>query len=333
MLFRSVEFGQSFLTRNLNAAAWATPYKDFKPFIDQNITTIRDNAFTGGITKKGKGWEVGTKLGYYGAGYYTAAYPFHTNDRLDYTVNTKFNAWKNKINVVAAIGQRFGNWNYSAGPNRTSQIIANVNVFTQFNERFNLNVSFNNFGFNAPGSGGTKSVSNELSVTPTYNWNTKNANHMISGSYTYSKYDETFFLAPFFTNNNTHTALLMYVPSYFNRNITPDFSVMYFNNKTLPTPLEISLWNFSTGIGWKVNKKLNIKGQAQYNITTTTPNTADKNILASSGVDYKINKKLTWNYLMTANLFQYGNSLIITGYTGTPMYTESSVRTGLQYKF
>ena len=333
----NIEFGQSFLTRDLNAAAWASPYKDFKPFIDQNISTIRDNAFTAGVTKKGKGWEVGTKLGYYGAGYYTAAYPYHTNDRLEYIVNTKFNTWKNKMNVVAAIGQRFGNWNYTTGPNRTAQIIANANVFTQFNDRFNLNVSFNNFGFNAPGVGGTKSVSNELSVTPTYNWNTKNANHMISGSYTYSKYDETFVLFPFFTQNNTHTALLMYVPSYFNRNITPDFSIMYFNNKTTPTPIDISLWNFSTGIGWKVNKKLNVKGQVQYNITTTTPNTADRNVLASSGVDYKINKKLTWNYLMTANVFKYGSSLLgtslIPSYPGIPMYTESTMRTGLQYKF
>ena len=329
----NVEFGQSFLTRNLNAPAWITPYKDFKPFIDQNQSTIRDNAFTAGVTKKGKDWEVGTRLGYYGAGYYTAAYPFHTNDRLEYNVNTKFNAWHKKMNVVAAIGQRFGNWNYTTGPNRTSQIIANANVFTQFNDRFSLNASFNNFGFNAPAGPGYRSVSNELSVTPTYNWNTKNANHMISASYTWSKYDE----APIVTQNNTHTALLMYVPSYFNRNITPDFSVMYFNNKTLPAAIEISLWNFSTGLGWKINKKVNLKGQVQYNITKTSSFTADKNILVSSGIDYKLNKKLTWNYLMTANVFRYGSSLLgsslIPSYAGTPMYTESTLRTGLQYKF
>ena len=333
----NVEFGQSFLTTNLNAAAWATPYKDFKPFIDQNASTIRDNAFTAGITKKGKDWEVGAKLGYYGAGYFTAAYPFHTNDRLDYTVNTKFNAWKNKMNVVASVGQRFGNWSGTIAGGRTTQLIANANVFTQFNERFNLNVSFNNFGFNTPSGLGYKNVSNELSITPTYNWNTKNANHMISGSYTYSVYDERFLAPPTFAHNNTHTALLMYVPSYFNRNITPDFSVMYFNNKITPLVVEISLWNFSTGLGWKVNKKLNVKGQVQYNITTTTPSTADRNVLASSGIDYKINKKLTWNYLMTANVFQFGNSILpsslIAGYTGPVKYTESTLRTGLQYKF
>ena len=41
----NVEFGQSFFTRDLNAPAWFSPYKDFKPFIDQNMSTQRDNAF------------------------------------------------------------------------------------------------------------------------------------------------------------------------------------------------------------------------------------------------------------------------------------------------
>lgn len=334
----NVEFGQSFFTRDLlNPTPFALPYKDFKPFIDQNITTVRDNAFLTGITKKGKDWEVGAKVGYYGAGYYTASYPFHTNDRVEYNVNTKFNTWKKKMNVVAALGQRFGNWNNTLPGGRTAQIIANINVFTQFNDRFSLNVNYNNFGFNTPAGLGYKSVSNEFSINPNYNWNTKKANHLLSATYTWSKYDETFVPPPFFTNNNTQTALLMYVPSYFNRNITPDFSVMYFKNKTLPTPVDITMWNFSTGLGWKINKKLNIKGQIQYNNTTTTPTTDDNNFLLSSGFDYSFNKKLSLNYLMTANVFKFGSSLLGSGltppYIGSPMYTESTLRTGLQYKF
>jgi hypothetical protein len=334
-----VELGQSFLTRDLlNPTPYPGAYKIFKPIINQNVTTVRDNAILTGITKKGKDWEVGAKLGYYGAGYYTASYPFHTNDRLEYNVNTKFNAWKKKMNVVAAVGQRFGNWNNTIAGGRTTQIIANVNVFTQFNDRFSVNANFNNFGFNTPAGLGYKSVTNELSINPNYNWNTKNANHLLSATYTWSKYDETFLTFPGFTKNNTQTALLMYVPSYFNRNITPDFSVMYFKNKTLPTPVDITMWNFSTGLGWKVNKKLNVKGQLQFNNTTVTPTTDDNNLLASSGFDYSFNKKLSLNYLMTANVFKYGSSLpggsLIPAYTaGKPMYTESTVRTGLQYKF
>ena len=334
----NIEVGQSFLTRNQNAATWLTPYKDFKPFIDQNISTIRDNAIITGLTKKGKDWEIGGKLSYYGANYYTAGFPFMSNDRLEYNINTKFNAWKKKTNVIAAIGQRFGNWNYTLGPSRTKQIIVNANVFTQFNERFSLNVSFNNFGFNAPSTTGYKSVSNELSVNPSYNWNTKKANHLLSGTYTWSKYDETYNPSPPLpTHNNTQTALLLYVPSFFNKNVSPDFSAMWFNNKTTPGSVDITLWNFSAGLSWKINKKLNLKGQLQYNSVTTTSFTADKNILATSGFDWKLTKKITWNYNMTANVFRFGSALpsasLTPAYAGVPMYTESILRTGLQYKF
>ena len=94
-----------------------------------------------GVTKKGSDWEIGTKFNYFGAGYYTAGFQFMNNDRMEYLLNTRFNAWKKKVNVVASIGERFGNLSRTAGPDRTKQLIANVNVFTQFNDHFSLNSS------------------------------------------------------------------------------------------------------------------------------------------------------------------------------------------------
>lgn len=333
----NVEVGQSFYTRNQNAAPVVSPYKDFKPFINQNISTTRDNAISTGIVKKGKDWEIGGKMSYYGAGYYTAGYNFLANDRLEYLMNTKFNAFKKKTNVVAAIGQRFGNWNYTSGPNRTRQIIANANVFSQFNEHFTLNISFNNFGFNAPSLTGYKSVSNELSANPTYTWTTKTMSHLISGTYTWSKYDETTYPGPVLSQNNTQTALLLYVPTFFNKKISPDFSVMWFENSSKPTLVDINLWSFSAGLGWKLNKKLNLKGQLSYNISSISPFTADKNLLATAGFDWKLTKKLSWRASMSGNMFRYGSSLLGTSllppYSGMPHYLESSLRTGLQYKF
>ena len=156
-----------------------------------------------------------------------------------------------------------------------------------------------------------------------------------SGSYTWSKYDETTILPPLTTSNNTHTALLLYVPTFFNKNISPDFSLMWFKN--ISTPFSFSLLNASAGIGWKLKKTFNIKGQLQYNIATTSTFTANKNILATSGFDWKLNKKLTWQYTMTANLFRFGSeklgSSLTPPYSGYPHYMESTLRTGLQYKF
>lgn len=330
-----IELGQSFHTKNLNMALSPTPVEDFKPFINSHTSTNKDNAAKLGISKKGKDWETGVKFNYYGVGYYTSGYPFMNNDRMEYLANTRFNTWKKKMNIVASIGQRFGNLSRTNGPDLSKQIIANVNVFTQFTDRFNMNMSFNNFGFNALGLSGYKSVSNELSVNPAYTWNNSKMSHLISGTYTWSKYDETTIIPPGTTHNNTQTALLLYVPTFFEKKISPDFSLMWFRN-TAPS-IELTLLSATSGMNWKLNKKLNLKGQLQYNLNTTQPFTANKNILATSGFDWDVYKKLTWQFSVTANLYRYGTELpgssLTPIYAGDLRYLESTVRTGLQYKF
>ena len=253
---------------------------------------------------------------------------------MEYLANTRFNAWKKKINVVASLGQRFGNLSRTSGTDITKQIIANVNVLTQFTERFSLNMNFNNFGFNTPGTFGYKSVSNELSVNPSYSRTTAEMNHMLSLTYTRSKYDETILPAPT-THNDTQTALFMYVPTFFNRKISPDFSIMWFKND-VPS-IKLNLISGTAGMTWAATQKINLKGQLQYNLSTIDPFTANKNLLATAGFDWELYKKLTWQFSFTGNLYRYGSELpgssLIPVYAGNPEYLESTLRTGLQYKF
>lgn len=328
-----IEVGQSFYTRDLNTPLSISPVEDFRPFLNSHLSTGKDNAVMLGITKKGSDWEIGTKFNYLGAGYYTAGFQFMNNDKIEYLINTRFNAWKKKMNVVASIGERFGNLSHTAGPDRNKQLIANVNVFTQFNDQFSVNASFNNFGFNSPGISGYKSVSNELSVNPVYTWSSNTMANMLSGTYTWSKYDETILNVT--TNNNTHTALLMYVPTFFNSKLSPDYSVMYFKN--IAPSINLSLFTATAGLGWKLSKKFKYKGQLQYTLSTMSPFTANKNLLVTSGFDWDILKKLTWQLTGTANVYHFGSELpessLTPPYSGTPAYLESTLRTGLQYKF
>lgn len=333
----NIEVGQSFHTRNQLAPATVSPLKDYKPFINQNISTNRDNAFVTGLTKKGKDWEIGGKMAYYGAGYYSAGYQFLSSDRFEYSVNTRFNAFKKKMNVVASIGQRVGNWSLTSGPKRSKQIIANANVFTQFNDHLSMNVSFNNFGFSAPSITGYKSVSNELSANPTYTWSNTTMSHLISATYTWSKYDETIILPYSFTTNNTHTALLLYVPTFFNKKISPDFSLMWFKNTSIPSLADLTLWSGSIGLSWPISKKLNLKNQLQYNSIKSQAFTANKNIMAIAGFDWKLQKKLSWQYSMNISILRFGTekpgSSLTPIFAGIPQYIESTLRTGLLYKW
>lgn len=332
--YGQTELATTITSPNVAAAAPSALVKDFKPFINTNTSSYRDHAFQAGFGKKGKGWDVGASMKWLGFGYNTMGYPFVQNDRMEYTVNSRFNAFKNKVNVTASIGQRFGNWSHNSGASRTTQIIANTNIFAQFNDHFSLNANFNNFGFSAPVSGGTKNVGNDLGINPTYTWNTTTMSHLLSLTYNWSNYLETIIIPYSLTTNNTHTALLLYAPSFFNKpNISTDFSGMYFYNSS-STPTKLSIISFSSSLGWNFpKKKVNLRGQLQYNITTINPNTPSKNLLATLGADWKITKKLSWNTSMTANLNKYGNELSNIAPLLGASYLESTLHTALQYRF
>jgi len=331
----NVELAQSYHTNNLNTPLSTSIVKNFKPFIDAHTSTNKDNAVMLGVIKKGSDWEIGAKFNYYGAGYYTAGYPFMNTDRMDYTANTRFNVWKKKINVTASAGQRLGNLSHLSGPGITKQFIANINTFTQFNDKLSLNASFNNFGYSANNTSGYRSVNNDLTINPTYTWTTTNMSNLLSATYTWSTYDETTIVPSNVTRNSTQTVLLLYVPTFFKSSINPDLSLMWFKN-TSPL-LDLTLFSGTAGLNWKTGKNFKLKSQMQYSLTNTAPFTANKNFLGSAGFDWDIYKKLTWQLLFTANLYRYGTELLGSSltpvYAGDPRYMETSLRTGLQYRF
>ena len=233
------------------------------------------------------------------------------------------------MNVVASAGQRVNN--VSNTTLKAKQFIGNLNWFTQFDDHFSLNVSFNNFGFQAPGGinpYGIKNVSNDFGVNPTYTWGNDKVIHLLSLNYNYSKYDERDVITGLVTSNNTHTALLTYVPTFLTKDLSPDFSLMYFRN-SMPG-FTLKLITFSTGLSWSAaKKKMNFRAQAQYNYSKTNSFTNNNNIIASLNNDWKLSKKLTWTTFISTNQFKYGNEII----PNNARYLESNIRTGFQYKF
>ncbi|MCY7310771.1 MAG: hypothetical protein LH619_08330 [Chitinophagaceae bacterium] len=328
-----MEGAQSIYTKNLLLPLDVTK-ASFKPFIEAHTSTVKDFAGDAAIGKKGKNLDIGLKLKYIGAGFQTPGYLFMLPDRFDYTLNTRFNAWKNKtggykMNVVASAGQRVNN--VSNTTLKAKQFIGNLNWFTQFNDHLSLNVSFNNFGFQAPGGinpYGIKNVSNDFGVNPTYTWGNDKVIHLLSLNYNYSKYDERDVITGLVTSNNTHTALLTYVPTFLTKDLSPDFSLMYFRN-SMPG-FTLKLITFSAGLGWSAaKKKMNFRAQAQYNYSKTNSFSNNNNIIASLNNDWKVSKKLTWTTFISTNQFKYGNEIV----TNNARYLESNIRTGFQYKF
>lgn len=329
----NAEGAQSYYTKNLLLPIDTTK-QSFKPFIEAHTSTVKDYAGDLGFGRRSKNFDIGAKLKYIGAGFQTPGYPFMLPDRFDYTLNTRFNAWKDstggyKMNVVASVGQRVNN--VSNTTLKAKQFIGNLNWFTQFNEHWNLNVSFNNFGFETP-SGinpyGIKNVSNDLGVNPSYTWGNDKVIHLASLNYNYSKYDERDVMTGLTTSNNTHTALLTYVPTFLTKNISPDFSLMYFYN-SMPG-FKLTLITFSCGASMQaLKKKMNLRAQLQYNYSKTNSFKNNNNLIASLTCDWKVSKKLTWNTFISTNQFKYGNEII----PNNASYLETNFRTGFQYRF
>ena len=322
------EGARSIFTKDL-ATALSPAAKSFKPFIDGRTSTVTDYAVQAGVGKKSTNFDIGITTKYLGAGFQTTGYPYQQPDRWDYTINTRFNAWKNKINVVASIGRRINNVSNTAL--RASQFIANLNWFTQFNDHWSLNVNYNNFGFESA-SGinpyGIKNVSNDFGISPTYTWMNKKMMHLLSLSYNYSKYNERDVLTGATTSNNTHMALLTYVPTYLTKEVSPDFSAMYFYNDV--PAVKISLFTLSAGLSFPAaKKKLRLRGQMQYTLGKLNSFSSNNNFIASCNVDFKITKKLTWTTFLSTNYFKYGNEILPNGAN----YLESNIRTGIQYRF
>ncbi|MBK8519337.1 MAG: hypothetical protein IPL54_00160 [Chitinophagaceae bacterium] len=228
--------------------------KSLKPFIEAHTSTITDFAGQLAVGKKGKNLDLGVMVKYLGAGFQTIGYPFLQSDRLDYLLNTRINAWKNKMNIVASLGQRVNNVKNTAL--RAKQFIGNLNWFTQFSDNFSLNINYNNFGFQTA-SGlnpfGIKNVSNDLGINPTFTFTGKKIIHLISMSYNYSKYDERDVYSGLTTSNNTHTGVLTYVPTYLEKEISPDFSILYFYNDV--PGAKITLATLSAALSMQAAKK------------------------------------------------------------------------------
>ena len=339
-----LEGAQSIYTSNTlipTSAPGSGGVKSFEPFIKANPTSMRDYAFNGSVGRKSKNFDIGLKTKYLGAGFFTMGYPYMQPDKLDMTLNTRFNAWKDstgnfKMNVVASIGERINNMSNTG--TRNNQFIGNLNWFTQFNEHWSLNVTYNNFGFNTNGASSglstIKNVSNDVSINPTYTWSNSRMSNMLNFSYSYSKYKETVnpfpYTTPVTTNNNTHTALLTYVPVFFNKKISPDFSALYFLNQV--PGFKIQMLTISSGLGLPLAKdKVNLHGNLQYTFGKNGSFSGNNNFIASFNADVKLGKKITWNTFMTTNYFKYGNELG-AGLEGAN-YLESTLRTGITYRW
>ena len=328
------EWAQSYFTTDLVQPGMDKP--SLVPFIKARTSTTKDNALQVSVGKKSEWVDVGFIIKYVGAGFKTAGYPMLQNDYIDAVLNTRVTAIKSKLNFTGSIGQRTND--QSNTTIKSKQFIANTNFSYKFSEQWNITVTYNNTGFRAGSSTslyGVRNVSNNIVVNPAFTFfnKTKTVSHLLSLTWNYSKYKETLLINPYtVTDNNANNITLTYLPTFFNKNYSPDFSVVYFNN--LQSGTRNKLFTIAAGLGVSsLNKKWQFKGQLQYTIGKLNQFTNNNNFIAGFSADRQLSKKLQWNIALTVNNFKYGNELDPPVNLINSSYLESNVKTGFVYSF
>jgi hypothetical protein len=326
------ELAKSYFTKDVSQPKTTAFNNSFKPFIDGRNSTMQDWAGNATIGRKSEYFDISYSTKYVGAGFQTTGYPYLQQDKWDNTLNTRITALKNKMNIVTSAGERVNN--LSSTTLKANQFIANANWSMQFSDKLNMNLSYNNFGFTAASGSnpfGIKNVSNDIGLSTTYNYSNSTMMHSISNTINYSLYDERDVNTGVTTSNKSITALLAYTPVFFKKSITPELSVVYFNNSL--QSFKNTLFTVTGGAGCNAFKsKAGFKGELQYTIGKLSGYSSNHNLLASFSMDYKLTKKLLWTVFLSDNQFRYGNELVPSAPDGT-RYQETNYRTGLQYKF
>ncbi len=295
--------------------------------------STRDNFHPGyagsfAVGKQADKYSISVKAKYLDENFIPAAYPFALTDIFDYTLNTTFKAWKQKINFTGSIGQRFNN--VSGNANSTSkQIIGNANLNVQFNDNWSLNTSFSNYGFRNVYSNTQQkidNISNDFSLSPTYTKQTEKIYHLVTATYNRSHFKDYDFITSISSTNNSTLVLFLYSQTYLLIPLNAAGSISYFKNNSSFGDYTLSNVSFEAGYRFAKNK-LSTNIRFDYNSIQFAGYTSNTNLLTTLSLKYKVRKDLLWTIQGMINLFNYG-----TERPGVS-YTENILRTSLIYNF
>jgi hypothetical protein len=273
-------------------------------------------------------YTASIKAKYLDENFIPAAYPFALTDIFEYTFNTSFKTWKQKLYFNGSIGQRFNNVSGNASTT-SKQLIGNANLNVQFNDNWTLSSSFSNYGFrniNTTTQQKIENISSDFSISPTFSKQSERIYHLVTASYNRSHFKDYDYITTISSTNNSTLILFLYSQTYLQIPLNVTGSISYFKNNS--SFGDYSLGNLSFEMGYKfVKNKLNTTIRFDYNSINFASYTPNTNLLTTLSVKYKLRKDWMMNLQGMVNMLNYG--------TERPgiRYTEDMLRTSLVYNF
>lgn len=325
------EFAGSAFTRDSRSKLLAIDQMPIN--LPPSIFRIQESSrfdYAGAITIAKDGKIFGIKLTgkYIGDGFVPLGYPFMQSDKLDVTINPRFNLFSNKFQLSGSVGKRINNLS-GARAATTTQTIGSADMNAQITQRFSVSASFSNFDFRNSITLDTlrvQMVTMSYSLSPTYTYTGKKNMHVITLLGSKNTFTDFNTISGALNDNDSRTALLTYLLANLITPFTMSSTLSYFDNHSSIGMLTTESANLSFGYKFFKNK-LNTTAGISYTTNKLDALPAGAQLTTNLGLKYSLNKKINLSAFGSINLFKYG-----TERPGVS-YRENLLRLSLTYKF
>ena len=303
------EIGTSVFTNDMNASGLTNPDATLNSIIRERISSRTDLAGNLGISYSQEAWGVKALARYIGAGYVALGYPYMQPDRLEYTLSPRAQLFENRLAINGSIGIRSNNLS-NTKEQTSSQFIGSANVLGVITDDFNISASYSNFGIRNNKADDTlriESVSQSISVTPTYTLPTDAAVHTMSVTYSRDGYNDYNVVSGAENSNNTQSVMIMYANTFLSLPLSTNLSVNHLTNDLKTGALTIN--SLSLGGSFRFRN-----GDVVPSLTLTWSTsqvekfTQDRQLYLRLSSRWKINKMFALTLSASRNGYWYGSS-------------------------
>jgi hypothetical protein len=330
-IFWENEMAASLVTQNINDSAINNKNVDlnYSSLFPINISTRADIAGNTAIGYNSKNVKITAKALYVGAGYKSYGFPFFQSDRLELTLNPQISFYKKRYSIGGSIGSRVNNLSGTKlAP--MNQLIVTMNLNGQITDNLNLALSYGNFGISNAVLNDTfivKNVSQNMSITPSYNWQHVKSNDLFIVSYSYDVFQDFNVLSGNTNDNESNIFLASWNRSFETNPFS--FGLTYNNFYFKSTFMNLNNHNINLNLGYNFFKG---KIKSSFSIGRMLNNldkyaNGNTQWIANLGIDYR-NKKgyatgLRWN----SNHYNYGSE------RPNASFSENTLRLSLSKQF
>lgn len=280
-----------------------------KDIITINASSKGDFSHISSLEWKSNKFTLGGEIKYIGPGFVPAGFRNIERDILDYKLKTGVKLFKGTTIINGMFGVRTNNLQNTT-LQTTKRIITNLSLFSQITKSLTLNTSYSNFGFNNNISSflsKIEMISNTISISPSYQFQTKKFNHQISANGNFNSFDQFDISSAAFIASKSKSYSLNYNLLFKETPLNINVMLLHLNNQTPVSNFIMN--NYTSTISYKFYHK-KITPSLSFNIASISKDTFtnDKRATVRLKFDYKINKKLKFRFSYRFNKYDYGSS-------------------------